>query len=464
MKAAIYTRISLDRTGQGAGIARQEEDCRRLCEERGWTVTEVYSDNDTSAWSGADRPGYDQLIGDVADGLVDVVVAYHQDRLWRSVVEHQLFLATAAEAGLKLVATPTSTFNPADADDEFVSTVIAAVAKHESAAKSRRMTRRQLEKAQRGEHHGGRRGFGHTTNRTGLVPHEADMIRDAATRILAGVSERTIVAEWQAAGHLTSTGRPWTVSSLTYLLKQPRLAALRAHHGEIVADALWPAIIDRTTHERLAALFRTRQRTKAYRPRGTLLLTGLARCSKCGTRLWGTSWIAKPVYRCPPSTELGCSGVSVHRHLADDAITAMLFARIDQNRLAEHLATLEDTQHGVATRVAELAQRADLYRARIAELDEQWLESEIARTDHARLRREARTRLADVERDLDQLTRARPTTLKVAPRELERLWPTLTLDEQRAVLATVLDRIVVHPAKPPVNRFDPARLEPVWLF
>ncbi|MBA3489531.1 MAG: recombinase family protein, partial [Longispora sp.] len=55
-RAGIYVRISQDREGAGLGVARQETDCRALCERLGWTVVDVYADNDTSAYSGAPRP------------------------------------------------------------------------------------------------------------------------------------------------------------------------------------------------------------------------------------------------------------------------------------------------------------------------------------------------------------------------------------------------------------------------
>ena len=44
--------------------------------------------------------------------------------------------------------------------------------------------------------------------------------------------------------------------------------------------------------------------------------------------------------------------------------------------------------------------------------------------------------------------------------ELRTRWPGLNLDQRRAIIGGLLDRITVRPAT--VNRFDPERLEPVW--
>jgi DNA invertase Pin-like site-specific DNA recombinase len=57
MDAAVYLRISADPTGQQLGVARQREDCLKLCAEKGWTPIE-YLDNDVSASSGKKRPQY----------------------------------------------------------------------------------------------------------------------------------------------------------------------------------------------------------------------------------------------------------------------------------------------------------------------------------------------------------------------------------------------------------------------
>ena len=46
--------------------------------------------------------------------------------------------------------------------------------------------------------------------------------------------------------------------------------------------------------------------------------------------------------------------------------------------------------------------------------------------------------------------------------ELRSLWPTLTLSRQRAIMAAVLDHVVIGEARRGYNRFDPTRLSPIW--
>ena len=54
-RAAIYLRISNDRTGEELGVTRQREDCLAVCKHKGWTPVE-YCDNDISASSFSKKP------------------------------------------------------------------------------------------------------------------------------------------------------------------------------------------------------------------------------------------------------------------------------------------------------------------------------------------------------------------------------------------------------------------------
>ena len=69
-RAGIYVRISQDRDGTSDSPVRQADDCKALCERNGWEVVEVYEDRDISAYSNKIRPGYRELISDLAAGHI----------------------------------------------------------------------------------------------------------------------------------------------------------------------------------------------------------------------------------------------------------------------------------------------------------------------------------------------------------------------------------------------------------
>jgi hypothetical protein len=45
---------------------------------------------------------------------------------------------------------------------------------------------------------------------------------------------------------------------------------------------------------------------------------------------------------------------------------------------------------------------------------------------------------------------------------LRRRWPTLSVDQRRAIVLAVLDPVRVLPARTGLNKFDPRRFEFVW--
>jgi site-specific DNA recombinase len=152
---AIYARISQDRDGEGLGVKRQVEDCRAEAERRGWTVADVYVDDDVSAYSGKVRPAYARMLADLADGLRDAVIVWHLDRLHRRPIELEQFVATCARARVTDVVTLHGNFDLGSGDGLLVARLLSAVAASESDAKRRRGRRKMQEIAEAGKPHMG---------------------------------------------------------------------------------------------------------------------------------------------------------------------------------------------------------------------------------------------------------------------------------------------------------------------
>ena len=100
----MYLRQSVDRDGTGLAIARQREDCLKLCADRGWQAVE-YVDNDTSASSQKVRPAYVRMPADVEAVRFDAVVAWDLHRLHRRPVELERFIDLADRYRLALATT-----------------------------------------------------------------------------------------------------------------------------------------------------------------------------------------------------------------------------------------------------------------------------------------------------------------------------------------------------------------------
>jgi DNA invertase Pin-like site-specific DNA recombinase len=81
LRAAIYCRVSQDNAG-GASVAEQTAESLEVCEENGWTVTEVYDDNDirASRFTSRQRPDWLRLIDALHADKLDMLVLWESSR------------------------------------------------------------------------------------------------------------------------------------------------------------------------------------------------------------------------------------------------------------------------------------------------------------------------------------------------------------------------------------------------
>ena len=127
-RAAIYTRISRDMTGQGEGVERQLEDCRQLAKERGLDVIAELSDNDISASTGRKRQGYDKLLKLIHEGSISAVVAWNADRLHRRTTELEAYITACQPRDIQTFTVKAGHVDMATAAGRMTARVVGAVA------------------------------------------------------------------------------------------------------------------------------------------------------------------------------------------------------------------------------------------------------------------------------------------------------------------------------------------------
>ena len=196
-RAAVYLRQSLDKTGEAVAVARQREDCVKLCAGKGWEPVE-YVDNDVSASNGKPRPAYEKMLSDIRDGAVGAVVCWDLDRLHRRPIELEKFMEIADEKHLAL-ATVSGDVDLSTAQGRLTARLKGAVAKHEIEHKVARQKRAARQKAERGEPNW-LRAFGYHADTHQPDPQTAPLVKQAYAAVLAGASLGDICRQWNAGG------------------------------------------------------------------------------------------------------------------------------------------------------------------------------------------------------------------------------------------------------------------------
>jgi len=328
-RAAVYCRISDDRRGLGLGVERQRQDCHDLARRHGWDVVGTYVDNDVSAYSGKLRRQYAQLMDAVQAGRFAVVLAWAPDRLHRSPAELESFIAAVERAGVDVVTVQAGEWDLSTANGRLTARLLGSIARHESEHKSERVRRALEQNATAGRPHG-RRAYGWQRQqmpdgavREVVVPEEAAVVRRIADALLAGDSLRSVTAALNTEAVPSPTGKPWGKTMVRALVLRERNAGLRVHHGEVIGDGAWDAILDRGRWEQLRAVLSDPGRKTSTGTAAAHLLSGIARCGVCGATLRVAQNRGIPSYRC------SAAGCVIRRKVdLDDLVVRVVTARL----------------------------------------------------------------------------------------------------------------------------------------
>ncbi len=451
MRAFVYTRQSSDRSGLGLAVARQREDCLKLVEHRAWTLVGEREDNDLSAAGKRRRPGFEDVMEAVEAGQVDVVVAWALDRLTRSARERLRLVESCKAAGVSLALVRGSDYDLTTPAGRFSIGILGEVAQMEIDQKSDRQIRSQQQAAEQGRPAGGRRPFGYARDGMTVMEPEARLIRAAYADLIAGGSLKGIAARWNTEGVTTTMGNSWNHSTVRDTLKNPRYAGLRTYRGVVVGPALWPALIDRDTHEAVCAIFRSPGRRTTATTSRKYLLPSLALCGKCGSDVTtGHTRHGRRVYVCRAGK---CT--SRKAEPVDKLIEAVVIERLSRSDAAEVLAARESPDVGA------LRHRAGTIQQRLDDLatglEEGLLTLTAVRQSSARLREER----DKVQGAIDDALSADLLAPFATSTDVAATWEGLGLDRRRAIVDALMTITLLSPERGRRD-FDPDSVRIEW--
>ena len=330
--AAIYVRISQDRGGAGLGVERQEQDCRALADRLGWSVVDVYCDNDLSAFSGRRRPAYERMLSDIEAGAATAVIAWHPDRLHRRAAELERYIGVCERHGVANQTVTAGMWDLSTPSGRMSARQLGAVAAYESEHKSERLKAARIQHAKLGRHHGGIRCYGYERDGVTVVADEAAEIANACKSIASGASLRSIVRDMNSRSVPTTKGKAWTSQQLRQTLVSPRIAGYSTHKGIIVGTAAWPAIVDDATWRTVEAILSNPARRTNPGVTGAAKWFGsglyLCTCGERSLRASVSGGSRRYVYRCANSCDHSV------RHVTRDACALDDYVREGGRRAA----------------------------------------------------------------------------------------------------------------------------------
>ena len=337
MRAVIYARYSSDLQSD-ASIDDQMEVCRRYAAERGWTITDAYTD---AAISGASRfrPAFQKLLHDAGRKQFDVVICEAVDRLGRRLADTADLQDRLCFYGVKLF---TPSIGEVTQIHVAVMGMMAQMALKDLGEKTKRGLLGRVLKGKSG----GGLAYGYRVlmspdgaGEREIIEEEAKIVRRIFLEFVLGSSPEAIVKRLNKEGVPGPGGRPWSNTTLrgqadrgTGLLnnalyrgvlewnrcsyvKDPRTGNRVARpnppekwesqavpHLRIIDDELWENTKQRQRKLRTSLANSTTGNALNDLHRSKFLLSGLMRCGCCGG---GYTVMGKDRYGCATRRQKG---------------------------------------------------------------------------------------------------------------------------------------------------------------
>ena len=189
------------------------------------------------------------------------------------------------------------------------------------------------------------------------------------------------------------------------------------------------------------------------------LLGGLLVCSHCGERL-----VARPRtggqrrYACAKGPGFsGCGKTYITAEDVELFVTEAVIHRLDSGAMQRTLERRQRKQPDAQRWLAEMEQA----QAQLVELAAAYGNRDLSMEEMRAARKPIEQRLSNARKQLTKVSRSSVIDRYIGNGAgLEAEWDSLDLSQQHAILATVVDSVLVGPARRGYNRFDESRLTP----
>ena len=333
--AIAYYRYSSHSQNE-ASIDQQKELAHEWADANGLKIIREYED---AAISGTkeDRPGFQQMLSEVAKIRPNTLIMWKTDRLGRD----RFVLATAKktirDAGC-IIHTLAEAIQTETPEGAFMDGIMDAYAEFYSLQLAQNIQRGMNYNAERALYNG-HKVFGYGVDKATKKYIVDDGTAPFVQRMFAEYAEGTPMQEicdaFNAQGLRTTRGVKFSVKTMNKML-QNRAYIGEYHHGDIIVPGGMPVLVDNTTFDKVQARFALNKRNGSQRARGMdendaprYWLTGKLFCGKCGESMQGVSGTSKTgrkyfYYYCKAQRAKQCDKEKMRKEQVEELVTILL--------------------------------------------------------------------------------------------------------------------------------------------
>lgn len=372
--AAVYARQSRTRGLRFSSCQNQIDLCQRVALQKGWTVTQVFSDEVQSSET-LDRPELRRLISAIEGEQVDRLIIYSIDRLSRRLFHFQELLELFEKHNVELTVVTDPSYSDS-AVSRLMTNIVAAANEFQQDLTRERMADMRAAMKRHGKRVAGRVPFGYQadpmTKKLIPDPKESTVVRDFFELASKGARPSDLASlanlnNWKDQNGETGN---WTARRILKLLKNPTYvgairnedSTLPGEHQAIVDVAVFDTVQRELIARRTRQAIRGERKDSPERPRANLL--GTLVCGRCdrpmSTSVSHRGFSRYVYYRC--RSESGgrppCPGVNIGIYELERFVGSVLSDVADAqseipSELREHWNKLDERerQTGLSTAV-----------------------------------------------------------------------------------------------------------------
>lgn len=461
-RAALYTRVSAVKRDYRS-TAEQETELREQADREGWEIVRVFREpgRGASRHSRKTRPEYAKVLDLIGSGDIDLVATWACSRAQRDLAVYVQLRDACASNGV-LWSYSGHVYDLTRGDDRFRTGLDALLSEREAEETRENVLRAVRANAAAGRPHG-RANYGYrrvydpeTKTLVKVVKHpkQAAIVKEAARRLLAGESLFAVAADFTSRGIPTPAGRSrWRQTTVKRLVTNPTYIGKRTHHGAVVADALWPAILTKADYHHLVAKLNDPARNTWRETSIRHLLTGIANCGVCGSPVAAMRNRNCPSYAC--STNF-C--VSRKESWVDDVVRAVLVERLSR---PDALALFADDEPNDAVQAA-MDEAAELQAELDGYIDTVGQPGGVSRATLAKIEARLQPLIDAANRRAQQRSTLPAAVHHIAgSADVGVWWDKQTLTLRREIIRALV-KIEILPAGQGSRTFDPQKIQITW--
>ncbi|EYP51984.1 recombinase family protein [Staphylococcus haemolyticus] len=303
-RIGLYARVSTEIQTNGYSIQSQLNQLKEYCQFQGYEVVDEYTDRGISGKT-TQRPELQRILKDANDGKLDCIMVYKTNRLARNTSDLLTIVEELYKINVEFFSL-TEKIEIASSTGKLMLQILASFSEFERNTIVENVYNGQRQRAIEGYYQGnlplGYDKVPDSKKELMINQHEANIVKYIFESYAKGHGYRKIANALNHKGYVTKKGKPFSISSITYIISNPfyigKIQFAKYRHWSdkrrkglneepIIADGKHAPIIDKALWDKVQFKRQESRKKPQVHGKGTNLLTGIVKCPspKCGAAM-----------------------------------------------------------------------------------------------------------------------------------------------------------------------------------